>query len=184
MYSTFYKLLWFFYSSLQYQQTTEYDRLLWASRWYISRPSINHINSLCPIFNTSLSVLGHLNRSFSSRFCHRQKPFRSQYKIFNILLRRLQNTNRCPENGSSSMLLSTRIERPFMALCISVLPIARYTFIPPEGRSIISYTKWISGPKVSPLRIHHQFLFGSCQYLIWWMFDYCILFEIGTSLRI
>lgn len=138
--------------------------MLWASVCSMSRPSINHMSSLCPILKTSLAASGHLKRCFSSRLCQRQKPFRSQYKIFKIFRRRLQNTNRCPENGSSSMLLCTRIDRPLIDLRISVMPTARYTFIPGGGNSIIIHPKCGSGLKEYRGRILPQFQFDSgCQ---------------------
>lgn len=135
--------------------------MLWASFCSMSRPSMSHMSSLRPILKTSLSASGHLKRCFSSRLCQRQKPFRSQYRIFMIFRRRLQNTNRCPENGSSSMLLSTRIDRPLIDLRISVLPSARYTFIPSEGNNIIIYPESESVLKVYRGRIHPQFRFDN-----------------------
>ena len=103
----------------------------------MSRPSSIKLNSRGPTSMVSFVFCGHLKRCFSSLFCQRQNPFRSQYNIFSIVLPRLQNTKRWPENGSRRRESSTRIDRLFIALRISVLPGARKTRTW-DGRYIIS----------------------------------------------
>ena len=103
----------------------------------ISKPSRTKLSSVAPISMTSSRFCGHLKRCFSSLFCQRQKPLRSQYNIFTILFPRLQNTKRWPENGSRRRASSTRIDRLFIALRISVLPGARKTRMW-DGKYIIS----------------------------------------------
>ena len=103
----------------------------------MSSPSRIKLNSCAPISITSSLFCGHLNRCFSSLFCQRQNPFRSQYRIFSIACALLQNAKRWPENGSRRRVLSTRTERLFIAFRISVLPGAKKTRIL-EGRKIIS----------------------------------------------
>ena len=93
----------------------------------MSKPSRTKLSSLAPISMISSRFWGQLKRCFSSLFCQRQKPLRSQYNIFSILRPRLQNTKRWPENGSRRRVYSTRIDRLFIALRISVLPGARKT---------------------------------------------------------
>ena len=126
----------------------------------MSNPSRMKLSSCAPISITSALFCGHLNRSFSSLFCQRQNPFRSQYKTLRIVRPRLQNTKRWPENRSSRRLLSTRIDRLFIAFRMSVVPGARKTRIL-DGRKIISVP--IHGLHAQGLRnqILCRFLFGS-----------------------
>lgn len=97
------------------------------------------MSSLSSIIMTPPVVFGHWNLSFSRRFCHKQNPFLSQYSIFMMVLLRLQNTKRCPLNGSRSNRLSTIILNPFMDFLISVYPRAMYTFTPDIDPNITSH---------------------------------------------
>jgi hypothetical protein len=125
----------------------------------MSSPSRIKLNSCAPISITSFLFRGHLNRCFSSLFCQRQNPFRSQYRILRIFCARLQNTKRWPENGSRRRVSSTRIERQFIALRMSVLPGARKTRIC-DGRKIISASTRGRHAQDLPIRILCRSLCG------------------------
>src|SRR5690554_2517435 len=57
---------------------------------------------------------GALKRSASRRLSQRQKPLRSQYRIFTRLRARFRNTNSTGSNTAALMSSSTRADRPSM----------------------------------------------------------------------
>lgn len=66
-------------------------------------------------------AFGQGKRCFSSRFCHKQNPFLSQYNAFRSLPP-FENKNRSPPRGLSSMRSDTIAESPLIDLRISVIP--------------------------------------------------------------
>ncbi len=100
---------------------------------------------------SSASLRDHLKRAFSSRFCYIQNPLLSQYRIFTLSRRRLQNTNSCSENGSRRSASSTTIARPLMPFLKSTTSRHRYTAGKSfEGRIIPDPPPWSEPLIMSP----------------------------------
>src|SRR5699024_6239067 len=79
----------------QYHDVAIYFRVLWGLLCHRSKPSSSHSSSFFDRVQTGSSApgSGQRKRSFSSRFCHRQKPLRCQYRILILVRRRLVKTN-------------------------------------------------------------------------------------------
>lgn len=75
----------------------------------------------------ALARLAYSNVPRSSRFANNQNPLRSHAKIFTRSRRRLRNTKKCPENGSSWNESRTMACRPSKALRKSTESRARKT---------------------------------------------------------
>ena len=120
------------------QARVEYLRVSCAFIRHMSRPSSSHPNCLWSICITSRTLSGQVNLCFSSRFCHRQNPFLSQYKTLIMFRVRLQKTKRCPDRGFISKCSCTRMDRPLMDFLISVHPQHRYTGFPSKRITVTS----------------------------------------------
>src|ERR1700683_1689600 len=91
---------------------------------------------------------GHTNRPRSSRFEKRHSPSPLHQRILTRSPARPQNTNSCPEYGSSLSCVCTSADNPSNPLRISVAPAASHTCMP-AGSAIIETTVLGSDPSAS-----------------------------------
>ena len=102
------------------------EKIRFSCLWKKSIPLKSQTNSCSVSSMHGSSNLDQGNLCCSSLFCHKQKPFLSQYRALIMFLLRFVKRYRSPLVTLFCMTSCTRSERPLMDLRISVAPGFRY----------------------------------------------------------